>query len=99
MNLTKGGIVQYVTQGKRLPSKELIRAYLSTIKEFCEDETNVTRNDQATFRGTPAIVFVNKSTKQIVIFTRDEKEFITAYMLNETQFRRYLKSNEVGKED
>jgi hypothetical protein len=46
----KGGIVDYVRKGNKLPSLDLIRAYQNAIKNFCEDRNQSDRNDESIFR-------------------------------------------------
>ena len=74
----KGGIVAYIQKGKTLPNLDLIRAYQNAIKNFCEDPNQSVRNDKSTFRGEPSITFFNQETRQVVIFDRETKIFITA---------------------
>ena len=75
INAKGGGIVSYVRKGKKLPSLDLIRAYQNALKKFCEDRTQSDRNDKSTFKGEPSITFVNKKSRQVVIFDRENKDF------------------------
>ena len=93
----KGGIVAYVRKGNKLPSLDLIRAYQNAIKNFCEDQNQSDRNDKSTFRGEPSITFFNQETRQVVIFDRETKIFITAYKISPDQLIRYLKTGEIGE--
>ena len=93
----KGGIVAYVRKGKTLPNLDLIRAYQNAIKNFCEDRTQSDRDDKSTFRGKPSITFFNQKTRQVAIFYRETKIFITAYKLSETQYIRYQQTNRIGE--
>ena len=91
-----GGIVAYVRKGNKLPSLDFIRAYQNAIKNFCEDRNQSTRNDNSTFRGTPSITFFNEETRQLVIFDRETKIFITAYKLASRNVADYLKTGRIG---
>jgi len=93
----KGGIVAYVRKNNKLPSLDLIRAYQNAIKNFCEDRNQSDRNDESTFRGEPSITFFNQETRQVVIFNRETKIFITAYKISPDQLIRYLKTGEIGE--
>ena len=92
----KGGIVVYVRKGNKLPSLDLIRAYQNAIKNFCEDRNQSTRNDESIFRGKPSITFFNQDTRQVAIFDRETKIFITAYKLAERGVDEYLKTDNIG---
>lgn len=92
----KGGIVVYVRKGNKLPSLDLIRAYQNAIKNFCEDRNQSDRNDNSTFRGEPSITFFNQETRQVVIFDRETKIFITAYKLAERSVDEYLTTGNIG---
>ena len=92
----KGGIVAYVRKGNKLPSLNLIRAYQNAIKNFCEDPNQSVRNDKSTFRGEPSITFFNQETRQVVIFDRETKIFITAYKLAERSVDEYLTTGNIG---
>ena len=92
----KGGIVAYVRKGNKLPSLDFIRAYQNAIKNFCEDPNQSVRNDRSTFRGDLSITFFNKETRQVVIFTRETKIFITAYKLTENSAEEYLRTGDIG---
>jgi Colicin D len=92
----KGGIVVYVRKGNKLPSLDLIRAYQNAIKNFCEDRHQSDRNDKSTFRGEPSITFFNQETRQVVIFDRETKIFITAYKLAEPSVDEYLTTGNIG---
>ena len=92
----KGGIVAYVRKGNKLPSLDLIRAYQNAIKNFCEDPNQSDRNDKSTFRGEPSITFFNQETRQVVIFDRETKIFITAYKIAERSVDQYLTTGNIG---
>jgi len=92
----KGGIVAYLRKGKKLPSLDLIRAYQNAIKNFCEDRNQSDRNDKSTFQGEPSITFFNEETRQVVIFDRETKIFITAYKLAERSVDEYLTTGNIG---
>jgi len=92
----KGGIVAYVQKGNTFPNLNLIRAYQNAIKNFCEDRTQSDRNDKSTFRGEPSITFFNQETRQVVIFDRETKIFITAYKLAERSVDDYLTTGNIG---
>jgi hypothetical protein len=92
----KGGIVGYLRKGNKLPSLDLIRAYQNAIKNFCEDRNQSDRNDKSTFRGEPSITFFNQETRQVVIFDRETKIFITAYKLAERSVDEYLTTGNIG---
>ena len=92
----KGGIVSYLRKGKKLPSLDLIRAYQNAIKNFCEDRNQSDRNDKSTFLGEPSITFFNEETRQVVIFDRETKIFITAYKLAERSVDEYLTTGNIG---
>ena len=83
----------------KLPSLDLIRAYQNAIKTFCEDRNLSVRNDQSTFRGKPAITFFNQKTRQIVIFDRETKTFITAYKLAERMVNDSIIDGKIGKKN
>ena len=87
----------YLRKGKKLPSLDLIRAYQNAIKNFCEDRNQSDRNDKSTFRGEPSITFFNQETRQVVIFDRETKIFITAYKISPEQLVRYFKSDDIGE--
>ena len=87
----------YLRKGKKLPSLDFIRAYQNAIKNFCEDRNQSDRNDKSTFRGEPSITFFNQETRQVVIFDRETKIFITAYKISPDQLIRYLKTGEIGE--
>ena len=87
----------YLRKGKKLPSLDLIRAYQNAIKHFCEDRNQSDRNDKSTFRGEPSIMFFNQETRQVVIFDRETKIFITAYKISPEQLVRYFKSDDIGE--
>ena len=91
-----GGIVSYLRKGQRLPSLDLIRAYQNAIKNFCEDRNQSTRNDESIFRRENAITFFNQDTRQIVVFNRETKIFITAYKLAERSVDEYLTTGNLG---
>lgn len=93
----KGDIVAYVRKGNKLPSLDLIRAYQNAIKNFCEDRNQSDRNDESIFRGEPCITFCNEKTRQVVIFDRETKIFITACKISPDQLIRYLKTSEIGE--
>ena len=92
----KGGIVSYLRKGKKLPSLDLIRAYQNAIKNFCEDRNQSDRNDESTFRGELSITFFNKETRQVVIFNRETKIFITAYKIAERRANEYITNGNIG---
>ena len=92
----KGGLVSYVRKGNKLPSLDLIRAYQNVIKNFCEDRNQSDRNDESTFRREPSITFFNEETRQVVIFNRETKIFITAYKLAERNVDEYLTTGNIG---
>ena len=92
----KGGIVGYVRKSKKLPSLDLIRAYQNAIKNFCEDRNQSEVNNESTFRKTPSITFFNRETRQVAIFDRKTKIFITAYKLEERSFIKYLETSTIG---
>jgi hypothetical protein len=92
----KGEIVAYVRKGKKLPSLDLIRAYQSAIKEFCENRTQSQRNNQSTFRGENSLTFFNEKIRQVAIFNRETKVFITAYKLAELSVDKYLTTGNIG---
>ena len=92
----KGGLVAYVRKGNKLPSMDLIRAYQNAIKIFCEDRNQSDRNDKSTFRGKPSITFFNQETRQVVLFDRETKIFITAYKLAERSVDDYLTTGNIG---
>jgi len=96
INRGKGGIVSYVRKGKKLPSRDLIRAYQNAIKNFCEDRNPSERNYESIFRGEPSITFFNEKTRQVVIFNRETKIFITAYKLAERNVDKYLTTGDIG---
>lgn len=92
-----GGIVAYIREGKKLPSLDFIRTYQNTLKNFCENQSNsVRRNDASTFRGEPSITFSNLATRQVVIFSREKKTFISAYKLSELSMSKYLETDNIG---
>ena len=66
------------------------------IKNFCEDRNQSDRNDKSTFRGKSSITFFNEKTRQVVVFDRETKIFITAYKISPDQLIRYLKTGEIG---
>lgn len=94
--IVKGGILAYLRRGHKLPSLDLTRAYQNTIKNFCEDRTQSYRDDKSTFKGKPSITFVNEKTRQVVVFDRETKIFITAYKLSEDQITTYQKNRTIG---
>ena len=96
INTIKGGIVDYVRKGNRLPSLDLIRSYQNAIKDFCEDRNKSVRNDTIIFRGEPSIAFFNQETRQIAIFDQKTKVFITAYKLAERQVDKYIINGNIG---
>jgi len=96
INSGKGGIVSYVRKVKKLPSLDFIRAYQNAIKNFCEDRNQSDRNDGSTFQGEPYISFFNEKTRQVVIFDRETKIFITAYKLAERSVDEYLTTGNIG---
>lgn len=73
-----------------------IRAYQNAIKNFCENPNQSTRNDKSIFRGEPVITFYNEETRQIVIFNKETKIFITGYKLAERSVNEYLKTGNIG---
>jgi len=96
INSGKGGIVSYVRKVKKLPSLDFIRAYQNAIKNFCEDRNQSDKNDGSTFQGEPSISFFNEKTRQVVIFDRETKIFITAYKLAERSVDEYLTTGNIG---
>jgi transposase-like protein len=82
-----------------LPCNALISAYQENIKQFCESES-VERDNDAVFRGKPAIIFwkENKETEYItfVIFNPDTKRYVSSYKMqyNSPKALEY-KSNKV----
>ena len=68
----------------------MIRTYQNAIKNFCEDRTQSDRNDKSTFRGEFSITFFNQKTRQVAIFDRETKIFITTYKLAERSVDEYL---------
>lgn len=92
----KGGIVAYVRKGNKLPSLDLIRAYQNAVKNFCEDRNQSDRNDKSTFGGEPSITFFNEKTRQVAVFNRETKIFITAYKLAERSVDEYLTIGNIG---
>ena len=93
----KGGIVAYIRKSNKLPSLDLIRAYQNAIKNFCEDPNQSNRNNKSIFRGEPSITFCNQETRQVVIFDRETKIFITAYKISPDQLIRSLRTGEIGE--
>ena len=91
-----GGLVSYVRKGQKLPSLDLIRAYQNAIKNFCEDRNQSARNDESSFRGKPSITFFNEDTRQVAVFNRETKIFITAYKLAERSVDEYLTTGNIG---
>ena len=96
INKRKGGIRAYVQRGKTLLSLDLIRAYQNVIKNFCEDRSRSDRNEESTFQGEPSITFFNEKTRQVVIFDRETKIFITASKLAEYSVDEYLTTSNIG---
>lgn len=82
----KNGIVAYIRKGNKLPSMDLIRSYQNAMKTFCEDPNLSVRNEESTFK----ITFFNQKTRQVVIFDRETKIFITAYKLADRHAREYI---------
>ena len=74
----------------------MIRTYQNAIKNFCEDRTQSDRNDKSTFRGEFSITFFNQKTRQVAIFDRETKIFITAYKLAERSVDEYLTIGNIG---
>jgi len=91
------GIVAYIRRGNPLPSLDLIRAYQNAIKNFCEDANKSDLNNESNFRGKPSITFFNKETRQVAIFNRETKIFITAYKLSEQNVDDYLTTGNIGR--
>lgn len=90
-------IIEYVAQGGKLPSTDLVRDYIDAIKMFCENNPRVIRNDTtAKFKGDPMIAFYDDSTRQIALFERDTKKFRTGYILTVNQAKRYNQFGSVG---
>jgi len=89
--------VPYVRKGNKLPSLDLTRAYQNVIKNFCEDRSRSDKNDESTFQGEPSITFFNEKTRQVVIFDRETKIFITAYKISPNQVIDYLKIGNIGE--
>ena len=96
INTGKRGLVAYLRKAKNSPSLDLIRAYQNATKNFCEDRNLSVRNDESTFRGEPSITFFNKETRQVVIFDRETKIFITAYKISKNQIVDYEKTGNIG---
>jgi hypothetical protein len=99
INQGKGGIVDYIRRGNKLPCKALISAYQENIKRFCESKS-VKMDTDAIFRGEPAIIFwkENKETEEItfVIFNSDTKRYRTCYKMESDSFQaEYYKKNKV----
>jgi hypothetical protein len=88
--------VAYVRKGKTLPNLDSIGAYQNAIKNFCNDRTQSDRNDKSTFRGEPSITFFNRKTRQVAIFDRETKIFITAYKLTKRSVDEYLTTGNIG---
>ena len=86
----------YVHKGNKVPSLDLIRAYQNAIKNFCEDRSRSDRNEESTFQGEPSITFFNEKTRQVVIFDRETKTFITAYKLADRHVREYERTGNIG---
>jgi hypothetical protein len=83
-NQGKRGLVGYVQRLNILPCSALISAYQDNIKQFCESKS-VERDNDAVFRGKPAIIFwkENKETKYItfVIFDPNTKRYVSSYKM------------------
>ena len=71
---TKGGLIKYVQKGGRLLPKEFIKDFQKKIYDFCHlENTEVIRDAKhyGTDTGeTPAVMYVNKETRQIVMFNQ-----------------------------
>ena len=81
-----------------MPPLKLIGAFQNSIKDFCEDSTRSKQNNLSIFRGRPSITFYNGNTRQVVVFERDTKVFITAYKLTEKADVIYVDSGVIGSE-
>jgi hypothetical protein len=73
-------------------SLDLIRAYQNAIKNFCEDRNLSVRNDESTFK----ITFFSQQTRQVVVFDRETKIFITASKISKDKIADYEKTNNIG---
>ena len=97
INQGKDGLVGYVQRLNTLPCKALISAYQDNIKQFCESES-MERDDDAIFRGKPAIIFSKEDANYItfVIFNPNNKRYVSSYKMksDSPQALRY-KSNKV----
>ena len=57
-----------------------------------------TRNNNTTFRGQPTITFLNKETRQVAIFDRETKLFITAYKISKRNIHELTTGN-IGNDE
>ena len=94
---SKGGILKYAQREGQLPSLALIRVFQNAILQFCQSCTSDQINYEATFYGEPSIVFFDQSTRQIVIFNKEDKSLVSAYRIDETRMKSYLATNILGK--
>lgn len=46
--------------------------------------------------GKPSITFLNETTRQVAIFDRENRSFISAYPLSKEQIEDYLETNNIG---
>jgi len=97
INYGKGGLVAYVQKGKTLPSLDFVRVYQNSIKNFCENRSLSSRNDESTFRGKPCVTFFDKKTRLIVVFDKETNFFVTAYKLAERSVDEYLTNGNIGE--
>jgi hypothetical protein len=91
--------VAYLRKGKKLPSLDLIRAYQNAIKIFVKIEINLIEMMKALFEGNLRLRFsikFNQETRQVVIFDRETKIFLTAYKLAERSVDKYLTTGNIG---
>ena len=74
MRDTKGGLIEYVRKGGKLPPIGLIREYQHKVKDMCQlSPTNVQDakhygKNTGTILAIMAIMFYNRQTRQIALF-------------------------------
>ena len=97
---TKGGLIAYVQKGGRLPPREFIQDFQEKIYDFCHLENTEVIKDAKHYGKnigeTPAVMYFNKETRQIVLFNKTSGDLITAEKFRKNFFNRCVESRQIG---
>ena len=96
----KGGLVNYIRKGGKLPPVEFVKNARQQLVNFCQDESTQIIEDATHYSGdsdeTPAIMFHNNGTGRIAIFNWTSEDFITTETFPERVFNQYVDGKYLG---